>query len=214
MTLTCILFDHDDTLLPTFELRARVLEEAALEVLEIDLDAAAFLAESNGRNLEQMSSDLTAGDAGTAAQVVAAYRRRYYIANREGLAPFPGVAQLLATLRERGMRVGVVTSKLATGARDELTRTGLAVHIEHLTGAEDVARHKPHAEPLLRAMHALGAAPDATLMVGDTAADVLGARAAGVFSAAALWGARDRQGLMALGPDHALEDPLEILELV
>ena len=30
MAISCILFDHDDTLLPTFALRARVLREAGL----------------------------------------------------------------------------------------------------------------------------------------------------------------------------------------
>ena len=214
MGLSCILFDHDDTLLPTFALRAQVLGEAAQEVLHTTIDAQAVLASSNGRNLEQMSGDIAGGDADTAARLVAEYRRRYYIANRDGLTPFDGVPQLLITLRRRGLRVGVVTSKLATGARDELTRTGLAPHIEHLTGAEDVARHKPAPEPLFRAMSALGHTPDQTLMVGDTSADILGARAARVSSAAALWGARDREGLLGLGPDHALEHPLDLLALL
>lgn len=214
MPLSCVLFDHDDTLLPTFELRARVLRDAAVEVLGQSLDAEAFLAASHGRNLEQMSGDLTGGDAGQAAALVVAYRRRYYVENRRGLEPYPGIPEVLAELRERGIRVGVVTSKLGTGSRDELTRTGLMEFMEHLTGAEDVRETKPAAEPLQRAMTALGASPGETLMVGDTSADILGARAAGIRSGAALWGARDRDGLLALEPDHALEAPQDIINLL
>lgn len=214
MRLRCVLFDHDDTLLPTFELRARVLREASLEILGRDLDAVAFLIASHGRNLEQMSGDLTGGDDALAARVVSAYRARYYAANRHGLAPYPGIREVLTALRAAGIRVGVVTSKLGTGARDELANTDLAHHIEHLTGSEDVREHKPAAEPLRRAMSALGVAPAETLMVGDTAADILGARAAGTRSAAALWGTRDRDALLALAPDHALDEPAGVLELL
>ena len=214
MQLRCVLFDHDDTLLPTFDLRARVLREAALEVLGKELDAVAFLTASHGRNLEQMSGDLTDGDDALAARVVTAYRARYYAANRHGLMPYPGIRALLGALRVAGIRVGVVTSKLGSGAREELANTDLARHIEHLTGSEDVRAHKPAPEPLRRAMTALGVSPGETLMVGDTAADILGARAAGTASAAALWGARDREGLLALAPDHALEQPQGVLALI
>jgi phosphoglycolate phosphatase-like HAD superfamily hydrolase len=63
-------------------------------------------------------------------------------------------------------------------------------------------------------MHALGAAPEDTLVVGDTAADILGARAAGVASAAALWGTRDPGALLALDADYALREPEELIALI
>ena len=214
MKLDCVLFDHDDTLLPTFALRAQVLQQAAREVLATELDADSFLAAAHGRNLEQMSGDLTAGDKTLAAKLVRVYRALYYEANLQGLDPYPGIAAVLEQLREDGIRVGVVTSKLATGARDELRKTGLDVYVEHLTGAEDVTQHKPAAEPLLRATTALQVEPARTLMVGDTAADMLGARAAGTRSGAALWGAHDTNGLRALDPDHLLELPADILKLL
>jgi pyrophosphatase PpaX len=213
MGYRCFLFDHDDTLLPTFALRARVLSAAAQAVLGAPLDGAAALAAAHGRNLEQMSSDIVGGDAVLAASLVSAYRERYYEANREGLAPYDGIPETLAGLRARGHRVAVVTSKLGRGAREELQRTGLAEHVEFLVGSEDVTRPKPDAEPLRRAMTALDATPAETLMVGDTRADILGARAAGTASAVALWGSRESQALGALGPTHTLHDPRAILAL-
>ena len=214
MDLNTVLFDHDDTLLPTFEIRARVLSEAARAVLGRELDGAAVMAASNGRNLEQMSEDVTGGDPALALALVAAYRERYYVANRQGLIPYPGIPELLRTLRERGMRVAVVTSKLGSGAREELERTGLAPYIEQLVGAEDVDQHKPAPQPFFKVLEALGETPASSMMIGDTSADVLGAKAAGVLSVAALWGARDRQALLELEPDHAVETPAEILALL
>jgi HAD superfamily hydrolase (TIGR01509 family) len=214
MAFSCILLDHDDTLLPTFALRAAVLADAARAVLGRELDAAAFLAASHGRTLEQMSDELTGGDGELAARVVTAYRERYYVANQQPLTPYPGVSDTLAALRERGCRLGVVTSKLGRGAREELERTALLGYMGVLVGADDVRETKPAAEPLHRAMRALGAAPEDTLMVGDTAADILGARAAGVASAAALWGTRDPGALLALDADYALREPEELIALI
>lgn len=214
MRLSTVLFDHDDTLLPTFDIRARVLGDAAREVLGRELDGAKAMAASNGRNLEQMSEDLVGGDARLAATLVAAYRERYYEANQTGLTPYSGIHELLSALRQRGLRVAVVTSKLGSGAREELQRTGLAPFIEALVGAEDVQQHKPRPEPFYKMFELLGESADGCMMVGDTSADILGAKAAEVVSVAALWGTRDREALIALQPDHAVETPLDILDLV
>ena len=85
MRFDCVLFDHDDTLLPTFALRARVLELAARQVLGHEVDGAAFLGTARGRSLEQMAGDLTGGNEAHAARLVSVYREHYYLANREGL---------------------------------------------------------------------------------------------------------------------------------
>jgi HAD superfamily hydrolase (TIGR01549 family) len=214
MPFRTVLFDHDDTLLPTFDLRARVLSDAALSVLGRELDGARVLAASNGRNLEQMSSDITGGDEALARRLVAAYRERYYVENKRGLAPYAGIAELLGELRARGLRIAVVTSKLGSGAREELECTGLAPFIEQLVGAEDVAEHKPAPQPFYKVLEALGEEASGSMMIGDTSADVLGAKAAGVCSVAALWGSRDRPALLALRPDHAVETPAQILDLL
>lgn len=213
MSFRTVLFDHDDTLLPTFELRARVLTEAAREVLGRELDGAATLAAAHGRNLEQMSEDI-AGESAAAAELVLAYRRRYYEANQHGLSPYPGIVALLEALATRGVRMAVVTSKLGRGAREELEHTGLAAFMEVVIGAEDVTRPKPDAEPFRIAFERMGGETPPVLMVGDTSADILGARNAGIAGVAALWGTRDRDTLLALSPDHVAPDPLDVLALV
>lgn len=213
MRFSCVLFDHDDTLVPTFALRTRALTLAAREVLGRELDAVGFLGESHGRSLEKMSLQLADDDPDAAARLVTAYRAHYAQTSEHALAAFDGIAETLAALRARGIRVGVATSKLGGAARREIAATGLAPFVEFLVGAEDVERHKPEPEPLLLAMAALDATAGSTLMVGDTSADILGARNAGVASGAALWGAIDRQALLALGPDYPLDHPRDIIAL-
>lgn len=214
MPIRCVLFDHDDTLLPTFKFRVQCLETAAIEVLGRAVDARGLLAGAQGRNLESIALEAAGGDEAAAPRLVTFYRRHYGLVDRSSLAPYAGITDTLAALRDGGLRIAVVTSKQSANARRELAMTGLESFIETLVGADDVERHKPDPEPLRRAMQRLQATPAETLMVGDTRADVLGARNAGVTSVGALWGALDRNALRALAPDHLLEHPVELLTLV
>jgi pyrophosphatase PpaX len=74
-------------------------------------------------------------------------------------------------------------------------------------GADDVTRAKPDAEPVLAAMAALGADPATTVFVGDSPHDMAAGRAAGVRTAAVLWGPFRRDHLAPHAPDHWLDDP-------
>jgi phosphoglycolate phosphatase-like HAD superfamily hydrolase len=80
-----------------------------------------------------------------------------------------------------------------------------------VVGAEDVREHNPAAEPVLRALEALGDDPAGAIMVGDSRVDLLAAAAAGALSGAALWGAQDPAGLMALGPTYGFDRVPDIL---
>jgi len=95
---------------------------------------------------------------------------------------FPGAAQLLGALRERGIRTGIVTSKRKTTLVTILERYGL--ELDFTIGGEGVESPKPHPQGLLMAMDALGAAPEKVLYCGDTLIDAETAKNAGVDFAA------------------------------
>jgi pyrophosphatase PpaX len=212
MPLSCLLIDHDDTLMSTFELRASMTALAVQEVFGKTIDGAAFLAESHGARLEEMGGAFTK-DEGRIEEFVARYRALYYSRNTEGFRMFDGIREVLEELHGAGVPIGVVTSKLGRGAEAELA----AANMTHLTpiviGAEDVTYPKPNPEPLLIALEKLGHSTTDVLMVGDTSADILAARAAGVKSGAALWGAQEVDGLLVHNPDYQFHHPKEILAL-
>ncbi|GEM_PF-2803332 len=62
-------------------------------------------------------------------------------------------------------------------------------------------------------LDALGARPDSTVFVGDSTHDLASGRAAGVRTAAALWGPNPRGRLAPYEPTWWLESPLEVLDL-
>jgi len=141
--------------------------------------------------------------------------RAFQDAHHDALArPFEGAAEVLDGLRRRGHPVGVVTSKLGAIARRTLARTGLAPFVDALVTADSCPRHKPDPEPVLLALAELGASPSRAIFLGDSPHDVAAGNAAGVISAAALWGACSREQLEAAGPRHVLASLRELPELV
>lgn len=146
--------------------------------------------------------------------MVATYRA-YNLAHHDArVTAYPGVVPMVQILRSRAVRLGVVTSKNAAGARRGLRLVGIEGTMEVVVGADDVQRPKPHPEPIHLAMDRLGATPESTIYVGDSLHDMHAGRAAGVRTGAVLWGPFSRAHLEPAGPDHWLETPESVLELV
>jgi phosphoglycolate phosphatase len=101
--------------------------------------------------------------------------------------PFDGVAATLQRLTDAGIRLGVCTNKSTRGANQLLAALDLARYFRVVTGGDGPAR-KPHPDHLLGVVRGLGATPGQSLMVGDSANDVVAARAAGVRVVAVSFG--------------------------
>ena len=214
MPIKNVLFDHDGTLLSTLRVRSIALERAMLEVMDRTVEGEAIFARTHGQSLQEMGDWLTDGDDDKTTALIAAYREHYYVNNDVGFEPYAGIRETIESLSADGVKLAVVTSKLHRGARDELTDCQLIDFFQCVVGSDDVRKHKPHPEPLLAAMNAIGAKPAETLMVGDTTADIFGAKAAGTHSAAALWDTQDVAAIIAAEPDYRLSRPQDVLALV
>jgi pyrophosphatase PpaX len=141
--------------------------------------------------------------------------REYNLANHDRMiTAFPGIVELVRTVRLRGLRTGVVTSKNREGTRRGLRLVGLEAAIEVLVCADDVVHPKPHREPVERAVAQLQADPATTLFVGDSIHDLHSGRAAGVLTGAVLWGPFRRQELEPAAPDFWLETPAHLGKLL
>ncbi|MBW3534043.1 MAG: HAD-IA family hydrolase [Gemmatimonadetes bacterium] len=123
--------------------------------------------------------------------------------------------EVVDALRDRGVRVGVVTSKGIEMARRTLASCRMEDRFEVLVTPEDVARGKPDPEPVHVALARLGLEEDRlrVLFVGDSPFDVQAGNAAGVRTAAVPSGPFSRETLAAAGPHHMLERLRQVLEL-
>lgn len=137
--------------------------------------------------------------------------RDHNLANHDAMvSEYPGVRDAVVRLSERGARMGIVTSKLRTGALRGLELCGYDGLFEVVIGADDVTRHKPDPEPVLKALDALAVDPDTAVFIGDSPHDMAAGRAAGVMTAAVLWGPFGRAALEPYEPDYWLARPTEL----
>src|SRR5206468_2682641 len=83
--------------------------------------------------------------------MVATYRA-YNLANHDDLVrPYAGVVEAVLALRDRGKSLGLVTSKMRSGALRGLRAAGLEDAFQVIVGADEVTHPKPHPEPVLTA---------------------------------------------------------------
>ena len=142
--------------------------------------------------------------------MVATYRA-YNLAHHDELVrPYAGVVAAVQALRRPGRALGLVTSKMRSGALRGLQVAELADAFDVIVGSDDVTHPKPHPEPVLAALARLGAAPETAVFIGDSRHDIECGRAAGVKTAAVLWGPFDRSHLADLAPDYWLERPEDL----
>ena len=141
-------------------------------------------------------------------QAMVATYREYNLAHHDALVrPYDGVVERVRALKAKGGQIGLVTSKMRHGALRGLAVAGLADVFDAVVGSDEVTHPKPHPEPVLKAIDLLGADPARTVFIGDSRHDLECGRAAGVRTAAVLWGPFDRQHLDDLEPDYWLTTP-------
>lgn len=98
----------------------------------------------------------------------------------ELVKPIGDVAGLFRALVEAGAKIAIVTTDVRTMTQTMLDMIGAAPFVSTMVCADDGLALKPAPDGILAACQQLGIAPEQTMMVGDSPADLLAARAAGV----------------------------------
>lgn len=155
-----------------------------------------------------------AHDEATMEALIATYREYNLTHHDTSIAAYPGVPEAVRSIRARGIVSALVTSKNRYGAQRGLRVVGLHDCFDSLVCADDVERPKPDPEPVARALEALGVTAERAVFVGDSLHDMHAGRAAGVATAAVLWGPFAREHLAPAEPDHWLETPAALTHLV
>jgi pyrophosphatase PpaX len=146
--------------------------------------------------------------------MIATYRE-YNLKHHDRMVTiYPGVLDAIREIKAAGAQTGLVTSKNRPGALRGLKLVGLEALMDVLVCADEVTNPKPHPEPVEKAVELLGADPKTTVYVGDSIHDMNSGRAAGVKTAAALWGPFGRDHLETAGPDYWLEGPGDLVALM
>ncbi|HEU4384295.1 MAG TPA: HAD-IA family hydrolase [Anaeromyxobacteraceae bacterium] len=202
-----VLFDLDGTLVDTVELILSSMR-AAFEGFPGRRPTDAEWMAGMGKPLRVQLAEFVAPT--DMDSVVDRYRVHQQANHDRMTRAFEGAVEVVSRLEARGHPLGVVTSKFLRTAERTLAHVGLLPFVDVVVGADSVLRSKPDPEPVLRALALLECPPGRALFVGDSPHDVAAGNAAGVVTAAALWGACGRSCLEPAGPRHWLESIREV----
>ena len=213
IAVRAVLIDLDGTLLETgpdiVAAANRMLEELGRPTLP-EVRVSEFIGKGVAnlvtRCLQETNSP---ADAGNLAAALAIFERHYLAGVADRTRPYPGVVEGLERLASMGMPLGCVTNKAAMFTAPLLERTALARFFRVVVAGDTVAHKKPHPLPLMHAAAALGVAPAELLVIGDSANDVLAARAAGCPVFVVPYGYREGMSVESLAADRVVADLVE-----
>lgn len=111
------------------------------------------------------------------------YELSFNPAVREGQEfKFPEeLEKVLKELHEE-FKLGIITSRIKLGLDEIFEIKPIEKYFDIIITLDDVQNHKPHPEPLEKAVRKLGIKPDEAVYIGDSETDILAAHAVGMPS--------------------------------
>ncbi|MCX6818862.1 MAG: TIGR02253 family HAD-type hydrolase [Candidatus Aenigmarchaeota archaeon] len=224
--IKAVLFDLDNTLIDFMKLKKKSCEAAIKAMinngLQLDEKKAMhilfdlydkygiehgkifqkFLLRTKGRIDWKI---LTAG--------IVAYRR----IQADYRKPYPDVPRVLRLLKNKGLKLGVVSDAPSLKAWIRLNEIKIADFFDVVIAYDETKRKKPHELPFRAAIKKLGIKPEEILFVGDNPKnDINGAKKLGMKTALALYGIQGKfkKYMLKYRADYAINNVKEILDIV
>ena len=211
MRYTTYLFDFDYTLADS----SRGITLCFRHVLERNGYAGVTdeaIRRTIGKTLEESFSILTGiTDPDRLAAFKAEYRREADVYMTPNTRLFPETLRVLRTLKERGAKVGIISTKYRFRIHDTMDQHLPADFLDIVVGGEDVSRAKPDPEGLLYAIRQLGVKKKRVLYIGDSTVDAETAQAAGVDFAGVTHGVTTADELAAYPHRRIMDSLTELL---
>lgn len=197
--LSAVLFDFDLTLADSsagatdcanFALRALGFREVEQDVVRpiIGLPLPLVFKALSGSNDPAMARSFALRFIERADQVMA-----------QLTLPFPSVPAVLTALRDRQLKLAIVSTKFRYRIVDILARANVLSLVDVIVGGEDVNAPKPDPTGIVTALDWLHIEPTQAIYVGDHVVDGAAARAAGLRFVGVLTGSTPRAALEAEG---------------
>lgn len=212
--VTTVLFDLDGTLLDTLDDLADTMNYILSEngyPQRSRNEIRAFVGNGIKKLVERALPTETEEE--TVEKLFTDFKHRYAAHMKDKTAPYSGICDLLASLSERKLKIGIVSNKVdeAVKALCEYYFSGL---YDIAVGESDAVRKKPAPDTANAAMHYLGSKPKETVYIGDSDVDIKTAQNAGIRCISVLWGFRDKDFLEKNGAAEYASAPSDILKLI
>ena len=148
-------------------------------------------------------------------EAVAKYREYFATKGLYENSVYPGIPELLQSLKEKGKHLVVATSKPEEYSIKIIEHFGLSKYFDFVCGSlMDESRSKK-SEVIAYALQRCGLSDsdkERVLMIGDRFHDIEGAKQNGLKSCGVLFGYGSREELVEAGADYIVEDVNELLK--
>jgi len=209
-----VLFDLDGTLLDTLDDLADGVN-VILGKHGFPLRTREEIRRFLGNGSEQLIRQALPEEATDFAKYLAEYQAYYKGHMAEKTKPYDGILELLAALRQAGLKIGVVSNKFDTAVKG-LCEQYFPGYIHAAAGEREAEgiRRKPAPEMVFLAAKRLGIDGKDCLYVGDSEVDILTAQHAGMDCVSVTWGFREEAFLRQAGAVHLVHTPEELKQWI
>lgn len=210
MTWRTALFDLDGTISDPFEGIYKSVNHALVSFGYNPAETAQVRKMIGPPLNEIFESLLGPVDENHMIELIDGYRDRYASVGYAENVIYADVPDVIERLHLSGYQMGVCTSKRADYAAKIVDMFGLGAYFEFVDGGD--VHIKKHIQ--IERLVANGIDVSTTVMIGDRAVDIDAAKRNDVAAIGVIWGFGDRTELEQAGPDHIVESPQELLELL
>ena len=214
MKYTTIVFDCDGTLLDTltdlrnavnYVLRTHDLPERSIPEVKAALgNGVAHLMR------QSLPDSISEAQFNTYLDEFKAYYGEHL---QDYTAPYPGMLDVLDTLRAKGYKLAIVSNKIQEGITP-LNKEYFGDRLPVAIGERPGLQRKPAPDMVLQALKELGSTQDESIYIGDSEVDVATAKNSGLLCIGVTWGFRDEQLHKDLGVKYIARKAEDIITII
>ena len=207
--ITTILFDIDGTVLDTRDFVINAVEHA-LSTQGYKVPERSDIAVHIGKSFDDLYYLLT-GEKDS--EKLKNLHRNFQLNNYHLSRPFPNTIKVLNNLKEKGYKIGAVTSRRREGVCRTLVDANILDLFDVVISVDDVKELKPDPEPLFKALENLKETPERAVMIGDSNVDIEAGKNAGTKTIRAVYGFH-KDYLHNPEPDFIIKDISDLLKIL
>ena len=208
------VFDLDGTLLDTLE-DLYLATNAALESYSLPRRSRDEVRMFVGNGVEMLIRRAVPSctDEETTLSVLADFKTTYAAICEDHTRPYNGILNMLRALREKGIRVAVVSNKF-DAATKQLCQKYFGDLVEVAIGERAGVRKKPAPDTVYEALKELGMTATGAVYIGDSDVDIQTAKNCGMPCISVTWGLRDKDFLLQSGAEILVDTPERLLGVI
>lgn len=147
-------------------------------------------------------------------QMAAAVTVHYLEHRLDKTAPYPGIPEVLDTLRDTNVAMAVLSNKPHVHTAPMVEALFSRWPWIAIEGCRDDGQRKPDPQTAHTIIAQMGLEPCQVIMIGDAAVDVQTGLNAGMVAVGVTWGFRERDELLSAGAHHIIDRPADLLTLI